>query len=137
MTTNDLAQDYFKRCKMRAKALKVLLDEGAFPDVVRESQEIVELLLKGFLRIKLIDPPKWHDVGSILVENKDRLSPLILSHLNEITEFSKYLRRERENAFYGEEDIIPLEHFDLKIAQDCYEKVLWLIQIFEPEFGKL
>lgn len=31
MTANDLATDYFKRCKMRFKALKVLLDEGAYP----------------------------------------------------------------------------------------------------------
>lgn len=134
MTTDDLAQDYYKRSIMRSKALKVLLDEGAYPDVVRESQEIVELLLKGFLRKKLIDPPKWHDVSSILIENKDRLSPSISSHLIEITAFSKYLRRERENAFYGEEDIIPLEHFDRKIAQDSYDKVLWLLQLFKPEF---
>ncbi len=135
MTSNDLATDYFKRCKMRIKALKVLLDEGAYPDVVRESQEIVELLLKGFLRKKNIDPPKWHDVGSILDENRNILNPSILNELDQILEFSKYLRRERENAFYGEEDIIPLQHFDQKIAQFCYDKVSWLIQLFKSEFN--
>ena len=123
---------------MRFQALKVLLDVGAFPDVVRESQEIVELLLKGNLRKKLIDPPKWHDVGSILVENKDRLSQTIIENLDEITKFSRYLRRERErereNAFYGEEDIIPLEHFDYQTARDCYDKVEWLLQLFKAEF---
>lgn len=134
MTSNDLAADYYKRCLMRFKALKVLLDEGAYPDVVRESQEIVELLLKGFLRKKNIDPPKWHDVAGILSENKEILSPNLLLNLEEISHFSKYLRRERENAFYGEEDIIPLEHFDLKIAQDCYDKVNWLLNLFKPEF---
>lgn len=135
MTANDLATDYFKRCKMRFKALKVLLEEGAYPDVVRESQEIVELLLKGFLRKKNIDPPKWHDVGSILLENKSILSAAISNELEQIIEFSKYLRRERENAFYGEEDIIPLQHFDLVVAQSCYDKVNWLIQLFQTEFN--
>ena len=134
MTSNDLAQDYYKRSWMRFKALKVLLDEGAYPDVVRESQEIVELLLKGYLRKKLIDPPKWHDVGSLLTENQDRLSANIKNNLAEITHFSKYLRRERENAFYGEDDLIPLEHFDFKIAQDCYTKIEWILNIFKAEF---
>jgi HEPN domain-containing protein len=135
MTTHDLAQDYFKRCLMRFKALKVLLDEGAYPDVVRESQEIVELLLKGYLRLLHIDPPKWHDVGNILVENKNILSQNIQSNLDAITHFSKYLRRERENSFYGEEDIIPLEHFDLNIATDCFNKVDWMLQLFKLEFA--
>ncbi|HEY8270317.1 MAG TPA: HEPN domain-containing protein [Pseudobdellovibrionaceae bacterium] len=137
MTTNDLAQDYLKRCQMRFKALKVLLDEGAYPDVVRESQEIVELLLKGYLRLNLIDPPKWHDVGSILTDNKNLLSESIRANLDEITEFSKYLRRERENAFYGEDDLIPLEHYDFKMAQTCYNKVEWMIYLFKPEFAKI
>lgn len=135
MTTQDLAQDYFKRCQMRFKALKVLLDEGAYPDVVRESQEIVELLLKGYLRLKLIDPPKWHDVGNILLENKEIHSNSISINLEVITHFSKYLRRERENAFYGEDDIIPLEHFDLDIAAECYAKVEWMLNLFKPEFN--
>lgn len=136
MTTNDLAQDYLKRSLMRFKALKVLLDEGAFPDVIRESQEIVELLLKGYLRLKLIDPPKWHDVGSILIDNKDILSQAIQANLIEITEFSKYLRRERENSFYGEDDLIPLEHYDSKMATDCYKKVEWLINLLKSEFNQ-
>ncbi|MGZ3775295.1 MAG: HEPN domain-containing protein [Pseudobdellovibrionaceae bacterium] len=134
MTTSDLARDYFKRSLMRFKALKVLLNEGAYPDVIRESQEIMELLLKGYLRLKLIDPPKWHDVGGILADNKDILSAEILSNLEKIVEFSKYLRRERENAFYGEDDLIPLEHYDFQMAKSCYNNLEDIIKIFAPEF---
>lgn len=137
MTTYDLAQDYFKRSLMRFKALKVLLTEGAYPDVIRESQEIMELLLKGYLRLKFIDPPKWHDVGSILADNKEILSSEILVNLDAIVDFSKYLRRERENAFYGEDDLIPLEHYDLAAAKACYDKVELMLKIFEPEFKKV
>jgi HEPN domain-containing protein len=136
MTTHDLARDYMKRCLMRFKALKVLLDEGAYPDVIRESQEIVELLLKGYLRLINIDPPKWHDVANILIDNKELLAPLLNAQLDEIADFSRYLRRERENAFYGEDDLIPLDHYDLDMAQDCYKKVDWMIQLFQPEFLK-
>ena len=50
MTNPNLARDYFQRAQKRLKAVAVLLDEGAFPDVVRESQEVVELALKALLR---------------------------------------------------------------------------------------
>lgn len=66
MTYHDLAHEYFKKSKIRLKALYVLRDEGGYSDVVRESQELVELLLKGLLRLIGIDPPKWHDVCYIL-----------------------------------------------------------------------
>jgi HEPN domain-containing protein len=36
-------------------------------DVVGESQEIVELALKGLLRSCGIDPPRIHDVSDVLV----------------------------------------------------------------------
>jgi len=78
MTTDDLAQDYYKRSIMRAKALKVLLDEGAFPDVVRESQEIVELLLKGFLRKKLPTRFKKGNYGIGFIQEIPKEGPLFL-----------------------------------------------------------
>jgi HEPN domain-containing protein len=38
---------------------------GLHADVVRESQEIVELGLKGLLRVSGLDPPKEHDVKGV------------------------------------------------------------------------
>jgi len=134
VTTHSLAQDYFKRCKMRLLALQTLLEAGAYPDVVRESQEIVELLLKGFLRLYNIDPPKWHDVSQVLIENQSLFAQKIKDSLAATADFSKYLRRERENAFYGEDDMIPLEHYNEQVAQDCYDRTKKLIELFSDEF---
>ena len=72
MTNVSLAQSYLSKALKRLKILTVLLDEAAFSDVVRESQEIVELALKGMLRQVGIEPPKWHDVGQALKEYRAR-----------------------------------------------------------------
>jgi HEPN domain-containing protein len=50
MTNPKLALDYLKRARARLKAVALLFNEEAFADVVRESQEAVELLLKAVLR---------------------------------------------------------------------------------------
>lgn len=63
MTADELANSDFIRSGKRLLALELLMQQGAFPDVVREAQEIVELVLKGMLRAIGIDPPKRHDVG--------------------------------------------------------------------------
>ena len=56
----------------RLKILPVLFEEEAFSDVVREAQEIVEPALKGILRQAGIEPPKWHDVGQMILEYRHR-----------------------------------------------------------------
>jgi len=43
MTNTSLAQSYLVKAIKRLKILAVLLDDAAYSDVVRESQEIVEL----------------------------------------------------------------------------------------------
>ena len=52
--------------------IREYIDEAAWSDVVREAQEIVELSLKGMLRQVGNDPPKWHGVGPMLLEYRDR-----------------------------------------------------------------
>ncbi len=122
MTNSDLAKDYIIRAGHRLKALEVLYTEKSYPDVIREAQEIVELTLKGYLRSLKIDPPKWHDVSSILVENKSRLHSEVINQLTQITELSVFLRKERENAFYGDDDLIPLSSYSEADALDIKNK---------------
>lgn len=45
MRNIDLATDYIKRCGARSEALKTLYEQKSWPDVVSESQEVVELAL--------------------------------------------------------------------------------------------
>ncbi len=49
MRNRTLAADYVRRATARLGAVDVLYEAGSWADVVRESQEIVELALKGLL----------------------------------------------------------------------------------------
>ncbi|HEY8269652.1 MAG TPA: HEPN domain-containing protein [Pseudobdellovibrionaceae bacterium] len=137
MTFHDLAREYFKKARIRLKALYVLNEEGGYSDVVRESQELVELLLKGLLRVIGIDPPKWHDVGSILFQNKTKLGPDVQADLQRIMDLSSYLRKEREMAFYGDEDFLPSDHYNKEDADYCISEVEWLLQLLTKYFEPL
>ena len=50
MTNDSLARSYLRKASDRLDVLEVLLQKGAYSDVVREAQELVELALKGMLR---------------------------------------------------------------------------------------
>ncbi len=129
MTNISLWQDYFHRANIRRQTLTVLMVHQGFADVVRESQELVELLLKGLLRRAGIDPPKWHDVGKILEEQQHILPPEIVIHLQRIMQLSSRLRKEREISFYGDDDFIPSEQYKEADAQWCINEVDWLLQL--------
>ena len=57
MRNRDLAADHLRRAAIRLRELDVLFEGGSWADVVRESQEIVELTLKGLLRASGVEPP--------------------------------------------------------------------------------
>lgn len=116
MTNVGLARSYLEKARARLKILPVLLAEKAYSDVVREAQEIVELALKGMLREAGVEPPKWHDVGSLLKEYPDRF-PQDPGTLERLAEISTRLRKEREFAFYGEIDFIPTEEYSADDAE--------------------
>lgn len=117
MTSLSLAQSYLKKARDRIDILDLLLGKGAYSDVVRESQEIVELCLKGMLRYAGIEPPKVHDVGALLVEHSDKFRQFTKAEIDRLAAISKRLRKERELAFYGDIDFIPTEQYTLDDAQ--------------------
>jgi HEPN domain-containing protein len=111
MFNEALAEDYMKRAGSRLKALEVLMTEESWADVVREAQEIVEITLKALLRACRIEVPRIHDVSPVMEQNRDRLPELINDRLVELMKISKALRRDRELAFYGSEDLTPSEFY--------------------------
>lgn len=129
MTTNNLAKSYLIKATKRLKILDVLFQEEAYSDVVREAQEIVELALKGLLRYVGIEPPKWHDVSPILKENKSLLPVFVSKKLDKIIKISKKLRKERELAFYGDEDFIPTNMYDSKDAKEAIKSAIFIVKI--------
>jgi HEPN domain-containing protein len=85
-------------------ALDTLMASGAYPDVVREGQDIVELVLKGALRFVGVDPPKRHDVHRVLVRFVDRFPGEWRETVDELRTSLDRLSRERGPAFYGDEE---------------------------------
>ncbi|GIX41337.1 MAG: DNA-binding protein [Leptospiraceae bacterium] len=121
MTNSDLAKSYFIKIKTRLKVLYILFEDKDYSDVVRESQELVELALKGLLRYAGIEPPKIHDVGNLLIEYKDRFDLNIQKNVETLATISKRLRKERELSFYGDIDFIPTESYTEEDAKKCIE----------------
>lgn len=116
MNNATLAQSYLVKSQKRLKILDVLLSESAYSDVMRESQEIVELALKGMLRQIGIEPPKWHDVSSLILEFRVRFPESVNKEAERLAEISSYLRKEREISFYGDIDFIPTEEYSREDA---------------------
>ncbi len=130
MRNTELAGDYIRRAKVRLGAVDVLFEAGSWADVVRESQEIVELALKGLLRSVGIDPPRIHDVSDVLVSERDRLPAELSAELDTLTRASRQLRRDRELAFYGAEDLTPsgfYSHEDGERARDAARRTVELV----------
>jgi len=73
VTNPNLVLDYIQRAGKRLKAVELLLQEEASTDVVRESQEVVELALKGVLRSFGLAVPCPHDVSEALEANAARI----------------------------------------------------------------
>ncbi len=136
MTNITLAKSYFIKATKRFKILGVLLKEKAYSDVIREAQEIVELALKGMLRQAGIEPPKWHDVGYLLLENRKMFGNIKLQSLKRLAKISKTLRRERELSFYGDVDFIPTEEYSLKDAKNAIRDVKYVLIIVKKFMAK-
>jgi hypothetical protein len=111
MFNDSLAMDYLKRAGHRLKALEVLMEEQSWADVVREAQELVEITLKALLRAARIEVPRVHDVSPLLEQNREMLPPGIRPRVEELVRISRFLRRDRELAFYGSEDLTPSDFY--------------------------
>jgi len=129
MTSVSLAQSYLLKATKRLKILPVLLEESAYSDVVRESQEIVELALKGLLRQAGVEPPKWHDVGPMLIEYRDRFPAAVAAQVERLASISAWLRKEREFSFYGDIDFIPTEEYHREDAVRAMEDARLVVSL--------
>lgn len=130
MRNPDLAADYLRRSVARLAAIDVLFDAESWPDVVREAQEVVELALKGCLRHFGIEPPRIHDVSEVLLSERGRLPAALQSEAPRLATISKTLRRDRELAFYGAEDLTPTDFYarsDAEAARDGARHVVRVV----------
>ncbi|APB33296.1 hypothetical protein GlitD10_0978 [Gloeomargarita lithophora Alchichica-D10] len=126
-----LAKDYYQRAKYRIQGLSFFYEIGDYADVVRMSQEIIELLIKACLIYRGINYGKTHDAGGQVVENRERFPEFSDEELSLIEEISYIIRKDRELAFYGAVDIIPLEYYKQKNADQAIAFVSQIEQIVD------
>jgi len=136
MRSPELAADYVRRAKARLTALDALFAAQSWADVVRESQEVVELALKGLLRAAGIEPPRIHDVSEVLVAELARLPKGVQQQVETLAAGSRTLRRDRELAFYGAEDLTPSGFYtrdDATTARDIARKTVATVSPHVPD----
>lgn len=135
MRSPELGADYIRRAQARLAAVDALFVAQSWADVVRESQEVVELALKGLLRVAGIEPPRIHDVSEVLTAEKARLPQAIQQQVEDLAAGSRMLRRDRELAFYGAEDLTPSGFYtrdDATAARDIARKTVAAVAPHEP-----
>ena len=138
MRSLELSADYVRRAKARLAAVDALFAEQSWADVVRESQEVVELALKGLLRAVGIEPPRIHDVSDVLMAERPRFPVTIQQDLDMLAAGSRMLRRDRELAFYGAEDLTPSGFYtqeDAVSAREIARKTVATVLPHVPGIG--
>jgi HEPN domain-containing protein len=136
MNNLEMARAYVEEAARRVRTAQTALEEGAYAYCIRQCQEAVELLLKAALRLVGIEPPKWHDVGPVLVEFSSRFPSWFQQQIPELAAISRWLRREREPSMYGDEETglpptrLYTEPYARKALESCrlvYEAVSRLL----------
>lgn len=129
MHNDSLVTDYLLRARHRLTAVNVLMELDSWADVVRESQEIVEITLKALLRASGVEVPRIHDVSTVLEQNRDLLPRSIREHVDELSGISRSLRRDRELAFYGSEDLTPSEFYRKSDAETALSQASRVVTV--------
>jgi HEPN domain-containing protein len=128
----ELAADYARRAAVRLRAIDVLFGAESWADVVRESQEVVELALKGLLLASGIEPPRIHDVSEVLIGERQRLPAALRADVERLAGVSKDLRRDRELAFYGAEDLTPSRFYSRDDAVRALDGARLTVRLVGP-----
>jgi len=100
---DGLARDYLRRAEARLSSARYALSQGYYPEVVRYSQECVELSLKACLRLVGVEYPKVHDVGDILRAESMRFPSWFREEIDRLAEVSRDLAEKRAPSLYGVE----------------------------------
>lgn len=124
MTNERIARGYFQEAEGRLRYLDALLLDKRFATVVREAQEVVELLLKAALRFVGIEPARTHDVSQIMRQNVGRFPDWFSASIEELSRISTELAQDRGPSFYGDEvrGIPPAELFHEEDARTALER---------------
>ena len=93
---------------------------------------MVELALKGLLRAAGIEPPRIHDVADVLEAERDRIPETLRPDIPRLSAASRALRRDRELAFYGAEDLTPSDFYRKSDATEARESARLVVRLVRP-----
>ncbi|VVM06413.1 hypothetical protein MAMC_01060 [Methylacidimicrobium cyclopophantes] len=137
MTQSDLARAYLRMVEDRLRALDVFRERASYANLRRESQEIVELVLKAALRSLGVDPPRIHEVGRFFAREIEALPEELRAEAAILIAASRELRKDREMSFYGEVDSLPTESFSAEEGEEGYRwaalGVAWLRKLLASQ----
>ena len=139
MNNVAMAKAYIAQAFERLKHSEEALERGNYPYVIRQCQEAVELLLKAALRLVGVEPPKWHDVGVVLRREVERFPEWFRGEVSKLARMSRKLRREREPAMYGDEELglPPNELYDKEDAEEALQWAKCTFQVVSKLFKEL
>jgi hypothetical protein len=131
MKNFDLGKRLLSQAEEYYEKLDTSIRKGSWNTAVRHAQEVVELALKGLLKLMGVDYPKTHDVGEVfsnVVKQKGvEVDPELLA---EIQLVSAWLTESRAPAFYYEKEYTEE---DAKRAKEGADKII----NFAREFSKV
>ena len=105
MNNTDLNGKLIREAQMIMEEAKRAFDNQAWNLVVRRSQEVVELSLKGLLKLMGVESPKTHDVGDTFAKVcAEKRIEMQSEKLAEIQQISHRLARDCGPAFYTEKE---------------------------------
>jgi len=135
----EMAKSYVFQAEERVIHAGEALERGNYPYVIRQSQEAVELLLKAALRLVGVEPPKWHDVGPVLKEVRDKFPDWFKSEIPLLARISRRLRREREPSMYGDEEsgLPPNAIYDEVDAREAFEHAVYVLKLVRRLLSEL
>ncbi|MEM2654493.1 MAG: HEPN domain-containing protein [Candidatus Bathyarchaeia archaeon] len=129
MNNIEMARSYLRQAEERIKHAEEAFKGGNYAFTIRQSQEAVELALKGALRLMVIEPPKWHDVGPVIKRHRNLFPEWFRVRIDEIASISRRLRREGEPSMYGDEETgtPPDQLYSLVDAEEAVlqQKLFW------------
>jgi HEPN domain-containing protein len=123
MTASRIGRHYIEEARERMGLVRLAARRKRHAAVVRESQECVELFLKGALRLVGVEPARTHDVSHVLKAERGRFPGWFQMDVDRLAAISESAAADRGMAFYGDEssEIGPQELFDSADAKKARE----------------
>ena len=122
MNNRDIGKELIQSAERILKRdLEDAFKEKDYNMTVRGAQEVVELTLKGALKIFGIEYPKVHDIGKIFAKTaRSRVDIINKEILEKIVFISTQLSKDRAPSFYGE------RLYGKKEAEEAYHNAFFV-----------